>query len=236
VGGDLRAHDGTVASLDLYRTNLYGQFYNSTSYSGLGTCAGNTTAPCYVSQYENLGLSRFEGVLLSLRHDVARGVYWSASGGLTRGFVVSVPPGFYNSGGTCVPSTQANCQNLNVVPNVNFNGTFPVSVPYAQARGSAGFRWSRNDSFGVSGTYYGNNNTYFRPAFMELDARAEHSVGKHASLALTFRNLTNVYGSAIQTFAASNQSGAPAVGGSPYALYGEEYGPRAAILTLSLHS
>jgi outer membrane receptor protein involved in Fe transport len=231
LGTDIRLRQNTVVSFDLYRSNLYGQLYNSTSTSGsCPTCGG---LPLYTTQYGNLGESRYEGVLLDLRHDAPHGVYWTLSGGLTRGYVISVPAGFYNKVGvTCTPSAPANCNNITVVPGVNFNGTFTqVSVPYSQALGRFGYRWNPEKYIDLVGTYYGNNNTYFRPAFVELDGHVSYPLSKNASLLLTFRNITGIYDDSTQLYAAENLSGAPTVSGLPYPEYGEEYGPRTVILT-----
>ena len=84
LGTDLRLPGNTLLSFDLYRANLFGQIFNSTTFNGNGTCPGNTVAPCYTSQYGNLGDSRFEALTLALRHDVPNGIYWSASAGVTR--------------------------------------------------------------------------------------------------------------------------------------------------------
>jgi outer membrane receptor protein involved in Fe transport len=240
LGTDIRLHRNTVFSLDVYRSNLYGQLYHSTSFTGTcPTCGG---LPLYITQYGNLGVSRYEGVLIDLRHDAPRGVYWALSGGLIRGYLVSVPNGFYgNASGPCDFATAktpngSRCPNLAVVPNVNFNGAFTgVNVPYSQALGKLGYRWSAEKYADLVGTYYGNNNTYNRPAFVELDGHVGYSLSRNLSLLMTFQNITGIYDGSIQTFAAENLSAAPVVAGLPYALYGEEFGPRTVLLTAQLH-
>jgi len=226
LGTDIRLRRNTVLSLDIYRSNLYGQFYGSTSSTG--TYLG---LPLYTTQIGNLGESRYEGVLLDLRHDVPQGLYWSISGGLTRGYLVSVPAGFYND--PTVPCI--NCTNLTVVPNVNFNGTFDASIPYSQALGTLGYRWNPEKYINIVGTYYGNNNTYFRPAFVEWDANLGYPVHKNVALLVTFRNITGIYNNAEQIWGPTNLSGAPTMSGKPYPLFGEEYGPRTIIVTTMFH-
>jgi hypothetical protein len=232
LGTDVRLHRNTVLSFDVYRTNLYGQFYNLTSITG--TYLG---LPLYATQNGNLGESRYEGVLVDLRHDAPHGLYWALSGGLTRGYVLNVPPGFYNTaGGTCTIATGADCTNLTVVPNINFNGTFTgVSVPYSQALGKLGYRWAAEKYLDLTGTYYGNNNTYFRPAFVELDGNISYPLSKNASVLVTFRNITGIYDGAIQTWSPAILSGAPTISGLPYPQYGEEYGPRTILLVTQVH-
>lgn len=240
VGADIRSSQDTpsIFSLDVYRSNLYGQFYTSTSTSGsCPTCGG---LPLKVTQFRNLAQSRFEGILASLRHDAAQGIYWRASGGLTRGYVVTVPPGFYDGIQFPPPSFTAtactNCANLTVVPGVNFNGTFTGgSVPYAQGLATLGYRWKPETFVDLVTTYYGNNNTYFRPAFAALDARVGYSVSSNVSLLLTLNNVTGVYDRSVQTLTPNDLIGVPAVTGLPWFVYGEEYGPRSLTVSAQVH-
>jgi len=233
VGTDVRLEGGMLFSFDVYRTNLFGQLYKSTTTSG--TFNG---LPLEVTQFGNIGQSRYEGLLLDVRHEVSRGLFWSFAGGLTRGYVVKLPAGFYNTAtGTCNVTTGANCQNVAIIPGINFNGEFPAVsnaaavIPYAQALGTIGYRSSDFGRLDLVGTYYGNNNTYLQPAFIEWDGHLSVPLSKNVALLATLRNVTNVYGSSIQTFATSTISGAPTITGLPYPLYGEQYGPRALILT-----
>ena len=168
----------------------------------------------YVTQYGNLGESRYEGILVDLRHTVPHGTYWSLSGGLTRGYIVSVPAGFYNGitypPPSYTPVVTSNSANLNVVPGVNFNGTFTngASVPYAQGLGTLGYRWNPRKYADLTATYYGNNNTYFRPAFVELDGNLGYPLTENISLLAAFRNITGMYDSPVQTISLAGLSGA----------------------------
>jgi len=232
LGTDIRLPRDTVLSFDVYRSDLYGQFYNATTVSAY--TIGGVTYPLYTTQYGNLGKSRYEGLLIDLHHDVPRGLYWTFSGGLTRGYLVSVPQSFYNSPGqTCDLVTGVGCTNVNVMPNINFNGTFTgVSVPYAQALGVLGYRWDIRKSVDITGVYFGNNNTYFHPGFVEFDGHIHYPLTKILSLSATFRNITGIYDRAMQIY--SPASGAPTITGLPYPLYGEQYGPRTVLMTLNL--
>ena len=63
IGTDMRLNDVTTLSMDLYRTELYGQFFETTTtttYSG-SACS---TPPCLlgITQYNNLQHSRYEGL------------------------------------------------------------------------------------------------------------------------------------------------------------------------------
>jgi hypothetical protein len=184
------------------------------------------------TKYGNLSESRFEGINFDIRHDVPKGMYWHGALGLTRGYVVSVPAGFYN-GTTGFPATPCtNCANTYIVPGINFDGQFQSTVPYANGAAEIGYRWSPGRYVDISPTYYGKNNPYFEPAFIELDAHAGYTLTKNVSLIATFRNITGIYGQNYQYFAPS--LGAPTVAGLPYALFGIPYGPRSLIVTLNL--
>jgi outer membrane receptor protein involved in Fe transport len=228
IGMDIRAHRGTVLSFDVYHANLYGQFYTSTALTS--TNYKGTGLPLYTHAIGNLGASRYEGILADLRHDVPYGIYWTFSGGLTRGFVVGVPAGFYDT------AACTNCANLTVVPNINFNGAFtPVSIPYAQGLGRLGYRWNPEKYVDLVATYYGNNNTYFRPAFVELDGHVGYPITRDLAMLLTFENITGIYDSAIQYQTAGNLTGAPAIAGAPSVLTSEMFGPRTVQLTVNIH-
>lgn len=233
IGSDIRLRRNTVVSVDLYRTNLYGQIFQSVA---TGTYSGPacTTPPCtlYTTQYSNLSQSRFEGVNADVHNEVPRGLYWRAALGLTRGYVVSVPPGFYNQGkSTCNFSTGTGCMNTYIVPGVNFDGKFQSTVPYANGAAQIGYRWGPGKYVDLSPTYYGNGNAYFEPAFVEFDAHAGYSFTKNLALSLTFRNITGIYGNSYDFPVPT--VGAPTVVGLPFALFGLPYGPRALILTAS---
>jgi outer membrane receptor protein involved in Fe transport len=225
LGTDIRLRHGEVISFDAYRTNLYGQFYETTQLNGM-----YSGYPLFVTQYGNLGVSRYEGLILDVNKQPARGWYWHVSGGFTRAFVVSVPPGFYDSPPTCTM-----CANVSVVTNVNFNGTFDTPVPYSQAFGSIGYRWSPEKYVDVQSTYFGPNNSYFRPAFIVTDLLAGYPLTKHVSLLLTFRNVFNQYGAGNQIYTPDTMIGAPTVAGGPYGLIPENYGPRALLVTTNLN-
>jgi outer membrane receptor protein involved in Fe transport len=224
VGTDIRVQHDTVLSFDVYRTNLYGQFY-TTNY--VSTLKG---APLYITQSGNIGTSRYEGINLDLRRDVPHGWYWRATLGLTRGYVVSVPPGFYND--PAVPCT--NCTNLYVVPGANFNGAYSAIVPYAMASAQLGYRWGPGKYFDLLPTYYGNNNQYYEKAFVELDAHAGYAVTNNVWLLATVKNITGAYDDSIQHIYPSYLI--PTIAGAgptaPSAALGLPYGPRAVIVTL----
>jgi len=220
-GTDIRMHRDTVLSFDLYRTNLFGQFYESSTLTGT-----HNGLPLYIDQYGNLSQSRYEGVNLDIRHEVSKGVYWHGALGLTRAYVVSVPAGFYDS-----PSTGPNSANTYVVTGANFDGEFQSTVPYANGSATIGYRWSPGKYIDLSPTYYGKNNLYFVPAFVEFDAHAGYPLTRDVSLIATLRNLTGIYDGTYQRY--SPVLVAPVIAGLPYPLEPVPYGPRTVIVTLN---
>jgi outer membrane receptor protein involved in Fe transport len=229
VGTDFRINRDTVVSFDAYRTNLFGQFYTTltqSTFNGL---------PLYLYEFSNLAASRMEGINLTAQRDVPVGYYWKGSLGFTRGYVVSVPQGFYNGIG-CVK-----CANTAIVPGANFNNVsgYLVTVPYADGSATFGYRWRPGTFADLAATYYGNNNAYFTPrAFVALNAHAGFSLGKNLSLLVTFYNITNAYGQSVQTFDPSYavpviQGGAPNPVGAAFAI---PYGPRSVLVTLGWRS
>ena len=224
LGADVRLPAQSVLSFDLYRDNVFGQLYNSTSLTG--TFAG---LPLYTTEALNLAKTRYEGLLLSVRHDVARGIYGGVLFGMTRAYVMSVPPGFYDSPPNC---TQ--CVNLAVVPSINLEGGGIVggaTVPYSQGSATIGYRWSPHTYVELEPTYYGPNNSYYRPAFFEANGRISYAINRRVSLIATFRNITGVYDGSVYSLALSNLWGIPTIAGPADTAYGEQYGPRAVVLT-----
>jgi hypothetical protein len=240
VGTDVRLQRETVASLDLYQANLFGQYFTSntlSSYTG-PPVLGCTTPPCplYISQTKNLGESRYEGINLTINHSPAVGMYWNASIGFIRAFVVTVPAGFYNgptSFASCPSGHPTECTNTEIIPGINFDGATQSGippVPYAQGYASIGYRWSPGKFIDLSPTYYGNGNAYFEPAFVDLDMHAGYALGPYVTLFATFHNMTNKYGQSFATIGVPTLT-APAAIGYPYGLWGIPFGPRSLIVT-----
>lgn len=227
VGTDIRLQQDTALSFDVYRTDLYGQFYSTTATSG--TYHG---LPLLIHEYENLSHSRYEGLTFDLHHMPAAGLYWRLAFGLTRAYVVSVPPtGFY------VNDPLFGLTNANVVPGVNFNGSFVSAVPYSSGTAMLGYRWPRGSYFDLAPSYYGDDNAYFRPAFVELDAHGGYAITRNVSILATLRNVTGVYDSDYEYL--GDTTAAPLIHGvSPSTanssvLFQLPYGPRALIVTLN---
>jgi hypothetical protein len=226
IGSDLRLNDTTAISLDVYRTNLYGMFFESSAFQGL-----YHGLPLLVSQYRNLPPVRMEGVDLSVQHNVPQGIYWHGSFGLTRSYVVSVPAGFYNNGGTCQPYTGLNCANTQIVPGTNFTGAglvaVPAAVPYANGYGDVGYRWTPQTYVQIEADYFGKNNSYYEPPFTALNAYAGYGLTRHVTLIANFQNLTCAYCLSYEQILNYPRLIAPASPGQlPYGLYALPYGPR----------
>jgi outer membrane receptor protein involved in Fe transport len=237
VGTDIRLHRDTVLSFDLYRVNLYGQFYSNeaTESCSVAICGG---LPLYVEQTRNLAQTRYEGINFSLNHSVPHGFNWSAGVGLTRSYVVSVPANFYNStpGVPCNFTSLNTCTNYFIIPGINFSGGAyggAGAQPYANGSGSLGYNWSPEKYVSITATYYGNNNTYYVPAFVSFDGHIGYQLTKNVALIGTFRNITNADGGS--NLINIPETGAPSaiIGMPPGVAYPNPLGPRTFIFTLN---
>jgi hypothetical protein len=239
----VRLRHDTVLSADVYRTDLYGQLFQSSNLDG--TCSTNPVCsandspndplPFYVDEYLNLTHSRFEGITLNIHRDVPHGIYWNAGLGLTRGYIISVPAGFYNAAGqTCNYATGVGCANTYAIANQNFT-YIPGNVAYANGSADLGYRWAAKKSLDVQANYLGNNNAYFQPAFLEFDAHASYPLAKNFAL---FATLTNITGIHDQNYQVSNGYNpivaAPSIAGAEVPLNSAPYGPRTLTVTANI--
>lgn len=241
VGTDIRIQHDTTLSFDAYRANLFGQFFTSNtvgSYTG-PPVFGCESPPCplYISQTKNLAESRYEGINLHIDHSpLGRGIYWNASIGFIRAFIVNLPAGFYTgptSFANCPPTHPNQCTNTELIPGINFNGATQSGVspvPYAQGFATVGYRWGPRTFVDIAPTYYGNGNAYFYPAFFVFDMHAGYPIGRYVTLYATFRNMTDEHGQSFATIGVPNLT-APAAIGYPFGEWGIPYGPRSLILT-----
>jgi hypothetical protein len=173
---------------------------------------------------------------------VPRGIIWGSELGLTRSYVVDLPPGFYSTPGNTCNGTNAalpffgfNCKDLWIIPGINFTAgpgaTAVGNIPYANGAASIGYSWEPRESIAVTATYLGNNNPLNVPAFVAFGAQASYPLGKDLSLFATLNNVTNIHGSANAI--AIPQIGAPMAFGPPIGLAPQGYGPRSLILSLN---
>jgi hypothetical protein len=195
LGLDQRLAPNLVASSDVYRTNLHGQFLTTSTADGTYTATSGPnqgkTAPLYITESANLGESRYEGWELSLKDAPPVGFGFVAQGALIRAYAYNLPAGFYNT------ATGPNTTNLGILPNANFtptgNGYNGIGgrVPYAQGYGELSYHLRNNAFIRVGATYYGNNNSFNAPPFFDVSASARYPMGRYASLQLSGDNLTN---------------------------------------------
>lgn len=240
VGSDVRFKRNTSISVDLYRTNLYGQFYKRYAFSG--TYNG---MPLYTYQTLNLVPTRYEGVNLSINHDPGvRGIFYSVGGGLMRSFITSLPANFYTASPFAAPCTSTNlgnCAGLTQVPAINLTsgglqGGYYVSgsMPYSNGSATLGYRWNPQTYLSITPTYYGPNNAYYEPAFVEFNADGSYSLAQNTSIHMTFRNIFNTFGGnqICWNCLGGVQIAAPTAFGPPSYQVPDPWGPRTAIVTL----
>lgn len=234
LGVDKRLGGGTVLSSDIYLTNLWGQiYYNQSTSPPCPSCGG---LPLLTTSYRNLAQTRYEGLEVDLHHDVPHGYYWNAALSLMRGFVLNLPPGFYNSGGVCNLSTGVNCASYaaSVVPGINFNASFTgATVPYAQGFALFGYRWRPYRFVSVDMHYFGNNNGYYAPAFDVFDMNGGIDLNQNLAIQATFRNITNQDSATVQNWSTGVRY--PTAFGLPTYYQTVPYGPRTFLLTFRIH-
>jgi outer membrane receptor protein involved in Fe transport len=179
-------HAGIVASFDVYTTNLINQFFTATTLTG--TYNG---LPLYTYQTQNIGHARYEGVELSFAHNARQGLFWSASGTLMRAAPYDLPAGFYDQPGLPLST------NLGIISGHNYTGVMGdalnVSVPYSLGNASIGWRTVRSGFIRFDANYYGNNNQYYQPAFVSIDASAGLPLTSKMQLTLSVGNVTNIH-------------------------------------------
>lgn len=198
LGGDWRIDPRLTFSSDIYLTDVRNLFLQATSQQGTytpssGANAGNTE-PLYVTQTQNLGHARYEGVEESLVSAPPAGLGFVLNFALMRAYAYDVSPSLYAT--AAGPYTA----NLGILPGVNFqtsgvgfNGISNGRVPYAQGYGELNYRAGNGSSFLIGMQYYGSNNAYNRPAFTEVSAAARFHLSAACSVVVSGDNLTGAY-------------------------------------------
>jgi hypothetical protein len=202
LGADQRLRGDLTVSADVYQTTLHDQFLSTTSLSTsqfylpannpYGGAAGYY--PLYITQTENLGHSRYEGVELSVHRDPLVGLGFKLQGSLQRAYAYDLPPGFYNT------AAGVDTANLGILPNENFqaggqgyNTLGPSRVPYSQGYAEINSRAHNGSYLLVGVAYYGPNNQYNQLPFGVVNASFRQPITKRLSLLFAATNITGAY-------------------------------------------
>ncbi len=251
LGADVRLKDDvTVISGDVFMTNLFNHFFQQTSATGqvcgssfkcsvLSGTVPPAGTPVLAQSNINLSNARFAGIELSVKHDPKVGFGYDVAGSLQRGYVYNLPPYFYctNPAPNCTQN-----QNLNILPNQNFNGggvgiaglstgAGNVRIPYAQGNFALSYRTKNGAFFEFGETLMGKNNSLNQPPYGIGYLSVRYPVMKHFDLQLSGDNVFNtlpgyyaVYGGGVSV---------PLVNGLQAATYGNTLGPATYRLVLS---
>jgi len=207
LGADTRLGGRFILSSDVYLTNLQNQFLTATQQNGTFTPTGGQyngiTLPLYVTQTQNLGFSRYEGIEAAVHYDPALGGFgMRIQGNLIRAFAYDLPAGIYTSAGGTPFS-----QNLAVIPNINFqqtgqgyNGQSSGDVPYSQGYAELNYRTRAASLFSIGATYIGPHNTYNVPAFVVVSATARVGIGSSTYLQFSADNITSQHTQLFPTY------------------------------------
>ncbi|HEX3466737.1 MAG TPA: TonB-dependent receptor [Candidatus Elarobacter sp.] len=204
LGVDQRLPHAMSFSADLFETTLHNMFLPSTFLVGTYTPpagsldAGNTEG-LYVSQTENLGQARFEGVEFSFQRTPIAGLGFRLQGSLERAFTFGLPPGFYDTGAAGPYTT-----NLGIIPYVNFqttgtgfNALNTARIPYATGYGELNYRTRGGAYYSLGATYFGSNNAFNVPAFTVFSGSVRYTLAKNTTLQVSASNLFGVNDSAL---------------------------------------
>jgi len=246
VGEDVRYGDGlNLISWDFYSTNLHNQFLTSVFVSGNnGACSGGP-CPIFTTQNQNLGSARYEGLEASVQRQPPVGLGFQLQGALIKAYPYGLSPSFYST--TAGPFTT----NLAIVNGINFQssgssgspGSFNAvsnqSIPYSSGFAALNYRGRTNYFYELGTTYYGNNNSYNRPAFLVWNTSVRYPIDRMTTIQMSVDNLTNIYGSsyidAFQGVPVAFVNGARTSSGAPVAFgltNGNVVGPRTYRFTL----
>ncbi len=221
-GGDVRLPDQqTIASVDVYLTNLYNRFFSQTVNTGLTcaqvTCQNSTSSsvPVYNQTYSNISNARFEGIELSLQRAPAVGLGFNISGALSRGYYYDLPPNFYCSfvptpSQPCIPANYD--QNKNVIAGQNTNG-LPVGfygisyignmrIPYAQGNAEISYQFPNQMYVAFGDTYYGKNNSLNEPPFGIAYATLRVPISRELAFQISGDNIFNAYPGILPVYGA----------------------------------
>ncbi len=254
IGGDWRlSSDGaTVASLDLYRTNLWNQLISSSQYlNGMvtlpsylpGDAAGHptgppVTVPLYSSGATNLAQARYDGIEFGVTRRPITGFGFTVQGSLIHATPVNIPSSFYS-----VPGSGVVTKNEGVVIGNNFYGGYQgVSnqpIPYSQGYAELSWRNAHGALLSFGETYYGPNNSLFLPAFLISSINGRLPLSHNFYFNVNVDNLFNTNGNAyITEYAGIVQPLVPGATFSGTPVFGAQlnantYGPRDVRLSLS---
>ncbi len=208
VGADQRFQDGvTVASADVYLTNLYNRFFGQTVATGQFCgpsvpCSGNAPpgTPILNQTNTNISNARFEGIELSIHRTPAVGFGYTLSGALQRGFYYNLPAYFYCSlpGPGCTQD-----QNLNIIAGENTNGVGVgigglsyngnMRIPYSQGYAEVNYQFPNGLYASFGETYFGNNNSLNEPAFAIANATVRVPLTKRLDFQISGDNIFNAW-------------------------------------------
>lgn len=207
LGADYRFKDGaTVATGDIYLTDLYNRFFGQTVATNLVCnvdvpCPGAPAGTLVVNQTNtNISNARFEGVELSVHRAPPAGWGFVLSGDLSRGFYYALPPHFYCSlpKQGCTPDQNLNIiagQNTNGVgvgvSGLNYNGN--MRIPYSQGYAEINYQFAHGPFLSFGETLYGNNNSLNEPAFGIANATVRVPINNRLDVQISGDNIFNAW-------------------------------------------
>jgi hypothetical protein len=216
VGGDFRVFDGqTVFSIDAYSETIFNQYLIGAGGGGFldGTTDDGTNGPwpLFITGPTNVSHARLSGLEFSLARQPGMGWGYIVSGALQHSYPYDIPCYVYG-----LPTSTVGCVNpsgnLAEIPGINFQvpgggtgvntgqsnvtGTARNATPYSQGYGELSYTTKNGTRFSFGEQYYGNNNTYNRPAFLVSSASIRLPIGgniRNGEVQVSAYNLFNAY-------------------------------------------
>ncbi len=234
LGASLRGHDPyTIVNVDLYRTNLFNQIINTYTTTCCYAVPGGSPLPIITQQENNLSNARYEGIEAEITRQPPLGWGFVTALSLIRAYPYSVPAGFYGLNYNQNLAILAGANFLSAGAGISSTGTNGVNsvgnsaIPYAQGYGEISYREPSGTLLSLGATYYGNNNSYNRPAFFVWNSTLRVpilGVNSRTTLQVSGYNLSGAYPASF-----IDQGGGvpiPLVNGKTALTNGNDVGPR----------
>ena len=238
LGADVRLKDQTtIASGDVYMTNLFNRFFGQTVNTGQVCsasipCSGGAPdgTPILNQTNTNISNARFEGIELMLRRSPSVGFGFELSGALQKGYYYNLPPYFYCSvpGPNCTPD-----QNLNIISGENTNGVGigvgglsyngNMRIPYSQGNAEFSYTFPNGAYASLGETYYGTNNSLNEPPFGIGYATVRYPISPLLQIQISGDNIFNAWPGYLPIYGGG--VAIPLYGGQSAATVGNVLGP-----------
>lgn len=182
AGMDLRFADGSVASIDVLRTEIYDVFETVTTPNAIPV-RGQSIGYALVRPINAANLIA-QGVNVRYTREPRVGLGYLVSFALQSSQVNGIPSTFYLGGASLPANGQQTC-GLGAVPGA------PVCVPYLKGYTRMTYAFADTTFVALGADLEGKNNAYFQPPFVQFDLSIRRPVTRRLDVQLAVQNLLN---------------------------------------------